>query len=350
MIDNKIAIILMIPLVFLESFVYGGAIIDSNYLNLAEIGVNRNETVIVVTEGSNTESDTLYVVSEVYSMESVHPLLSVTAMPTDFGDINGSSEFTAPDVFVVTGGLNEAALESVSEVSLGKMVRHHDILSVKNSVPEDIRFYVQGDEGQLLSYSLRANRQGVLTEKDLRVSPHDVLFESTDLNGDFHDDVSFQNASNGSVVNFYSENDGFGDGDVIVNDQEEWIAVTWADFDGDEVKDLFWQHRESGEILVWYFDTDFAYVEDEVLELIESTANLIEVADFNQDGFQDFLLEQDGQYVVQLLIGRDFSESVAIKGISDSSRVIEVRDLNNDGYPDLFLDEESVVYLKNFNK
>ncbi|QQS30905.1 MAG: VCBS repeat-containing protein [Sphingobacteriales bacterium] len=144
----------------------------------------------------------------------------------------------------------------------------------------------------------------------------------------------FLNNGDGNFDNFYS---------FYSFDYSNWLI---EDFDNNGLKDI---GVISGNLLIWHVNTgeDFQLLPEISLPVSDSISNTSNNEDFNGDGFSDFFLSQDSQFLWLPANGTGSFGTPQVIGEADMSNV-QLVDMDLDGDMDLIgLLASNIVFFEN---
>jgi hypothetical protein len=175
----------------------------------------------------------------------------------------------------------------------------------------------------------------------------------TDLNGDSHPDVIWQNDSTRQVAVWYmggaQGNEFQSFGWISSGPVPGWTVVATADLDKDGHPDVIWQNDSTRQVAVWYMGGAHGN-EFQFFDWISSGPvagwRVVSVVDLNGDGHPDVIWQNDlRQVAVWYLGGGQGNQLQFVDAISTGPvpgwTVVGLTDLDRDGHPDLIWQNES---------
>jgi hypothetical protein len=163
-----------------------------------------------------------------------------------------------------------------------------------------------------------------------------------DFNGDGCVDILWKN-DNGTVRDWLGQTDGTFKGNIdkvnILSDWS-WQAVGTGDFNGDGYDDILWQN-DNGTVRQWLGQSDGSFLGNiaHVNFIPPAGMHLVGTGDFNGDGRSDILWQSDAGIVTDWLGKLDGSfidnSSKANIEIATTWRVVGTGDFNGDKYDDI---------------
>lgn len=171
--------------------------------------------------------------------------------------------------------------------------------------------------------------------------------------GDYNNDgkpdliVGNNDAGSGAVINLY-ENSGSGSfttiaSGAVVTDVSDHQNTAWVDLDNDGYLDIVSANYFDEYLEVFYNNGDGTFSKEAsgTMEGDKHNATSLAFGDFNNDGWEDIFVGQDGTYLLYVNNG-DRKFSLLTSGSLASANGGPVRgaswgDYNNDGYLDLFI-------------
>ncbi len=165
-----------------------------------------------------------------------------------------------------------------------------------------------------------------------------------DYNGDGKPDflLTGSTASGGIAKLYLNNGTSFTEDTSIALPGVDNSSVAWADYNGDGKPDfLLTGNTASGYISKLYKNTGTSFTEDTSISLPGVSSGSVAWADYNGDGFPDFLLTGNtaSGYISKLYknTGTSFTEdtSIALPGVVNAS--VAWADYNGDGFPDFLL-------------
>jgi hypothetical protein len=173
----------------------------------------------------------------------------------------------------------------------------------------------------------------------------DVVAWRHDINGDGRPDLFWQHERDGWIASWEMDGTRLLNARTTTPDRvadTNWRIISTADFNADGRPDLFWQHRQTGLMAVWYM-TGSTYLGPGLLSnntVSDLNWQIRAVADFNGDSSPDLLWQHDltGMLVVWVLDGMRLVEARVLSPstVSDTNWKVEgAADFNADGQQDL---------------
>ena len=170
-----------------------------------------------------------------------------------------------------------------------------------------------------------------------------------DFDGDGIPDVAWQDPATGAVQVWFMGGSG---GNVLVSAanitaKNAWQVVSIADFNRDGHPDLLWEDPASGFAQIWYLGGAHGTDLLGAANLTKTNPwHIVGAADFNGDGFPDVVWQDPASGTIQIwylggsATGREGSQLQSAANLMAShSRVAAIADFNQDGHPDIVLQE-----------
>jgi hypothetical protein len=171
-----------------------------------------------------------------------------------------------------------------------------------------------------------------------------------DFNGDGHNDIVWRNQSTGQASVWYLVDGAYQSDASPFTADPEWKFVSVADFNNDGKPDFLFRNAVSGLGFVWYFN-DTTPVSDQFLYSIAGNWIVENGGDFNGDGYPDFFFRNtdpaSGLGFVWLWDGTSLGASYFLFSIDPHWQVVQIADWNRDGFVDLVFrdDRTGLVFV-----
>ena len=112
-------------------------------------------------------------------------------------------------------------------------------------------------------------------------------FPGSDINGDGHGDILWQNPLSGQTSAWYMEGAQYRTAGLIEPDitvPAEWTMVGASDFNSDGNSDLLWRNSTTGSIALWFLDKSGDLTGAEVFpQVVPGDWQIVGLGDFNSD-------------------------------------------------------------------
>jgi hypothetical protein len=165
-----------------------------------------------------------------------------------------------------------------------------------------------------------------------------------DFNADAMTDIVWYNSSNGQVIVWYMDGAAMSGSATIQPPTASallWIPTLSGDFDGDNVVDILWRHRTTGQLVVWYMNgltrtgTGTVWTPNS-LDWVPMASG-----DFNNDGKVDLILRRSatGQVDLWYMDGITHTSTVTLLAGANAAeaawRPMAAGDFNGDSETDI---------------
>ena len=178
---------------------------------------------------------------------------------------------------------------------------------------------------------------------------------SGDFNGDSKPDLFWQHRTTGVMTVWYMDGATFVGAGLLSNNSvsdADWQIRAIADLSGDGKPDLIWQHRTQGYVAAWIMD-GVRLVEARLLSpgrVADLSWKIAGTGDFNGDGRTDLFWrhQQTGLMTVWFMNGLTFSAAGMLSHNVVTDLKWEIRaiaDINDDGRPDLLWQHRDEGFL-----
>lgn len=203
----------------------------------------------------------------------------------------------------------------------------------------------KSDSGEVTNWLGNANGgfNGNIANADNHIDSNWQIVATGDFNGDGHSDVLFQSTS-GEVTDWLGQSNGSFSGNIANADNHVdtgWVVAGTADFNGDGRDDILWRNTQTGNVTDWLAQENggFAGNTQYALNNASQSWHIVGTGDFNGDGFADILWQSDSGEVTNWLGNANggFSGNIAQSDnhIDAGWHVVEVGDFNGDGFSDV---------------
>jgi hypothetical protein len=170
------------------------------------------------------------------------------------------------------------------------------------------------------------------------IDPAWTLIGTGDFDGDGHNDLVWRHSGTGQAFVWYMLDNVFQSDAPVFSADPVWQVEAVADFNRDTHPDFLFRNTSTGLGFVWYFN-DTTPVSDQFLYSISTNWIVENVGDFNNDGYPDFFFRNtdpaSGLGFVWLWDGASLGGSYFMFSIEPKWEVVQVADWNRDGFADL---------------
>ncbi|MBI4658785.1 MAG: VCBS repeat-containing protein [Verrucomicrobia bacterium] len=173
------------------------------------------------------------------------------------------------------------------------------------------------------------------------------IVASADFNGDELEDLLFQH-SDGSLAVWLMDHTRLSESAVLIPEKPEnanWRALAAADFSGDGKPDLALQHS-NGPIEIWVMDGIRRVRQASLSERgTDPNWKIVGAADFNSDGEPDLIFQHSGGDLAVWYLDNFVARGTLLNPANSGDpalRVVSVADRNQDGKPDLLFQHSNL--------
>ena len=173
------------------------------------------------------------------------------------------------------------------------------------------------------------------------IAPEWKIAGTADLNADGYSDYVWQNLQTGERVAWFLRDGRYQSGIYLPTFAPEWEIAASADFNADGYGDFVWQNVRTGERVIWFlrngeYRSDINLQAIAGLETIAPEWRIAAAADFNADGYSDFVWQniRTGERVMWFLRDGRYHSGIYLQTIAPEWRIAGGADYNNDQHAD----------------
>ncbi|MFL6796075.1 MAG: FG-GAP repeat domain-containing protein [Xanthobacteraceae bacterium] len=160
-----------------------------------------------------------------------------------------------------------------------------------------------------------------------------------DFNGDGKADLLWRNTSTGDAAIWLMNGASLIGSASLGAVSLDWVAEKAGYINADNKSDIQWRNRATGDVAVWFMTgtaTTVSVSSTASLGAVPVSWRLVRLADFNNDGKQDFLWRNaDGTVAIWLMNGASVIGTASLGVVPTDWRIVGAGDFNGDGFNDI---------------